>query len=205
MLPATKDGSKAQYIRVRNGNLQMVVTWTAVRTGQPPEIPDPCPGEGTDTISTNYKLIGKLNIGTEELEQGPTGALRYKISGCYRYGVLDPTLVPVVNPLPPFMAKEILGTTATTAAEQAGQIAGQLIQGQIVPAIQGAADLAGTLTAGFIGFIAPGLPIVQNGGGNQAVNTAGRDVGPNGIYHLERSSIWYSLKTISPYKLFQKC
>jgi hypothetical protein len=28
VLPATKDGSKAQYIRVRNGNLVMVVTWT---------------------------------------------------------------------------------------------------------------------------------------------------------------------------------
>lgn len=212
VLPSTKSGQKASYIRVRNGNLVMVVTWTAQRTGQPPDIPDPCPGDGTDAVSTNYKLIGKLNIGTEELEQGPTGALRYKISGCYRYGVLDPTIVPVINPLPPFIAKEILGSTL---ADQAAQ----LIQNNVVPAFQGATDLAGTLAAGFIGLVVPFVPPAQNGGGGvlaggvggaaggaiAAVNNAGRDIGNNGVFHLERTSIWYSLKTISPYKFFASC
>lgn len=208
VLPSTKDGQKSSYIRVRNGSLMMVVSWTAIRTGQPPDIPDPCPGDGTDVVSTNYKLIGKVDISTDEIEQGPTGALRYKISGCYRYGVLDPTIVPVINPLPPFLAKTILGSPV-----------GQAVTPSPVAANVGVTDLAGTLAAGFIGLVVPFVPPAQNGGGGvlaggvggaaggaiAAVNNAGRDIGNNGVFHLERTSIWYSLKTISPYKLFASC
>lgn len=219
VLPSTKAGQLASKIRVRNALLYVTVTWSVQRTGKPPMIPDPCPED-------NYVLIGMMNLEAPQLEQTPTGSIRYKMSGCYRYAALDMCKVPVVNPVPPFLIEqmnltELVGTNLDLNQFKNNAVGGQLIGGgggigggqlvggqvdlnQFKDGAGGAGNLFNQLLGGNVGANnnPPNGGGVVAGGGNAGTTSRGQDVGPLGIYQLERGSVWYALKTIKPDQFF---
>lgn len=100
--------------------LDLEVSWTAERTGQTPDIPDPCPPPETKVkdplrggVLVDNFVLTTQRIQTEQITRVAGGAFRHVITGVYRYSVRSPCVVPLIEPLVPFLVQEVKGTQPT--------------------------------------------------------------------------------------------
>lgn len=98
LVPTDADKKRA-FVDLGPQTLDLVVEWVVERTGQMPELPDPCPPSDACEL---YKLLDQAVL-IEDPAIGPTGELVHKAYGRYVYGCTDPSRVNLAEPLPPFL------------------------------------------------------------------------------------------------------
>ena len=98
--PKTGKLPKSPVARVHNGHAKIVVTWSATRSGRPPQIPDPFPADENYVLTT-------LDIGVDELERHPEGHYKYRRTGVYGYELRSVEETKIFDIIPPMILREV--------------------------------------------------------------------------------------------------
>lgn len=98
VLPTTISGGVGRLVQTHTDTCDLVVTWTARKSGGKPTIPSWADSADGNLVCTDHPIT------TDELELGPDGeTLAYVIGGQYRYSFLDATKAHVRNAVPPWL------------------------------------------------------------------------------------------------------
>lgn len=98
--PKTGKLPKSPVARVHNGHAKIMVTWSATRSGRPPQIPDPFPADENFVLTT-------LDIGVDELERHPEGHYKYRRTGVYGYELRSVEETKIFDIIPPMILREV--------------------------------------------------------------------------------------------------
>lgn len=83
------------------GLMKMIVSWVAARTGKPPVLP------AYFTDNPNVVPLRGALTGKEVSTSADGNAVTFMTAGYYIYAVLNPALMQIANPVPPFMAEAV--------------------------------------------------------------------------------------------------
>ncbi|MBP3954966.1 hypothetical protein J8F10_37395 [Gemmata sp. G18] len=119
MMPATgvgPNGKKAKAVTVHGGAMTLEVDWVAMRTGAPPVLPT------FESKDPNFvPLRGGVTVSNVELS--PDGVMPvHKVAGHYSYGVIDPTIVSLAAPIPPFLSPQLQDVSLSTTRNFSDEI-----------------------------------------------------------------------------------
>lgn len=111
MMPVTSpdgfDGDAVAFVQLAGGTVLWIVDWTAEKVNAQPSLPDP------DLGDENVVLLDKHWEPTNLLlKPSGNGAIVYRISGTYVYGLKNPNLFKMYYSRPPWMAKVPCEVTA---------------------------------------------------------------------------------------------
>lgn len=224
LLRNTAPGALHPVVQLYQATLSLTVSWTAERTGQTPSIPDPCPPKETQVKDPllNNKLVDNFVLATqtvqpEQIVKVAGGAYKHTISGCYVYWVRSPCVVPLVEPMPPFLVKE-----ATAAPESsAGSPANVTVNGANIPNVfatpagvspppwlgAGQNPGSGTTLPGQNGLplnptnnLADFIAQIKKQAGEKASPAIPQPAAPGRQpgFPLDPDLIWYRMKTVKP-------
>lgn len=112
VMPGTGVGDTPQRgtaVTVHGGQMFLEVSWACQRTGRPPQIPS------FSVNDPNLVAIGGTCIPAEMQLSADGSAPTYRVAGHYIYGVLDPSLVSLTAPVPPYFSDGVLTTAPNIA------------------------------------------------------------------------------------------
>lgn len=134
VLPGTGtgvNGGKGAAVTVHGGLMTLEVDWHAQRTGRPPVLPT------FQTDDPNFVPLRSSIVPAAPETSADGTMLVYRVAGHYSYGVLDPSIVAVLAPMPPFLSDTLSEASLTAAGYFSDDVLWKMKTGGSNPLVPG--------------------------------------------------------------------